>query len=78
MGAFDEIAVYDLSGGDGGLDCFVEFRTFFCAEGEFFDEVDYVFDTGFSEAEFLFLETSVCDAADEVVEAFAFDYPVEG
>ena len=78
MGSFDEIAVYDLCGGDGGLDCFVEFGTFFGGKGKFFDEVDYVFDTGFAEAEFLFLETTVCYAADEIVEAFAFDDPGEG
>lgn len=74
----DEVAVDDLCGCDGGLDRVVELGGFFAADGEGFDEVDDVLDAGFAEAEFLFLEASVCDAADEVVEAFAFDDPIEG
>ena len=56
----------------------MEFRCLFSAEGEFFDEVDDVFQAGFAEAEFLLLEAAVGYAADEVVEAFALDDPVEG
>lgn len=78
LGAFDEVAVYDLGGGDGGVDRVVEFGGFVAAEAEVFDEVDDVFHAGFAEAEFLLLEAAVCDAADEVVEAFALEDEVEG
>jgi hypothetical protein len=43
----------------------------------FFNDVDHILDSAFAKAEFLLVESSVFDAAYQIVESFSFDDVVE-